>query len=194
MSDKENDKILQERLGQGDVRAYDTLYKRYYNKVFALSVGYLKSKEDAEGVVQEVFIILWNKREKLAEIKNIDAWLFTVTFNQIRKIFRTRNSERKNTELYYVLANMNDESTYNTIEFNDMLENAKSLIENLSLRQKEVLLLRSQEGLTSTEISKKLGIHKRTVENHLTSARTALMSLLRNENIIPFVLVWILQS
>jgi len=194
MAEREHDKILLERIIRGDALAFDALYERYFNKVYAFSLSYLKNKEDAEGAVQEVFIILWRKREKLNEIKKLDAWLFTLTFNQVRKTFRLRSIERRNMELYSFLAEMNDESVYNTLEFNDMLENARSLINTLTPRQKNVLLLRSKEGLTSSEIAKKLGINKRTVENHLTSARSSLMALLKNENILPFVLLWILVA
>jgi RNA polymerase sigma-70 factor (ECF subfamily) len=194
MAEREHDKILLERIIRGDALAFDALYERYFNKVYAFSLSYLKNKEDAEGAVQEVFIILWRKREKLNEIKKLDAWLFTLTFNQVRKTFRSRSIERRNMELYSFLAEMNDESVYSTLEFNDMLENARSLINTLTPRQKNVLLLRSKEGLTSSEIAKKLGINKRTVENHLTSARSSLMALLKNENILPFVLLWILVA
>ena len=87
---------------------------------------------------------------------------------------------------------LEDSTLLSELEFNDLLEKAKPLIEKLSPRQKSVLLLRSKEGLSSSEIAERLKINKRTAENHLTSAKALLMKMLKDEKLIPVILLWLL--
>ena len=83
-----NEFKLLKNLIKGDAYSFDEIFNKYNKKVYAFSLRNLKNKEDAEGVVQEVFINLWKDRAKLKELENLEAWIFTVCFNTIRKHFR----------------------------------------------------------------------------------------------------------
>jgi RNA polymerase sigma-70 factor (ECF subfamily) len=189
---KDQDQILTRRLSSGDLKAFDDIYDKYYNKVYAFSSSYLKNKEESEGVVQEVFTTLWLKRAEMKEIRNLQGWLFTITFNHVRKIFRNLAIKRRNLDAFGLLSVAEDSSTMNTVEYNDLLAKAEQQIEKLSPRQRDILLLQVKEGLDSDEIAERLNIHKRTVDNHLNNARNALLTILRDEQIIPFFLLWFL--
>lgn len=188
----ESDRNLADRLSRGDLTAFDEIYELYYNRVYSFSFSYLKRKEDAEGVVQDVFETLWLKRSELTEIRNLKGWLFTITFNRVRKIFRNLAIERKNMDQFGQMSSAVDISTEHSLEFNDLFEKAESYIDRLSPRQQSVLLLQVKEGLENDEIASRLKINKRTVDNHLNSARKALLQILRDEKIIPFLLMWFL--
>ncbi len=179
-------------LYKGDTFSFDEIYKQYYNKVYSFSHKHLQNQQDAEEVVQEVFIKLWNTRGKLKKIKNLNAWLFTVTFNQIRKIFRNMAIEKNNLNIAAISSLFEDSSVISEVEFNDLMEKAEGIIERLPRRQKTVLLLSVRDGLSSTEISRKLSINKRTVENHLYSGRAFLRRVFKEENLIPIVVLWLL--
>lgn len=188
--DKESQLIAD--LISGDAVAFDELYQIYHNKVYAFSYKYLQNQQESEGVVQEVFIKLWNSRGKMEEIRNLNAWLFTVTFNQIRKIFRNLEIEKRNLEGYAASLFTEDPGIHSTVEYNDLLEKTEVIIERLPPRQKEVLRMNMRYGLTGKEIADKLNINKRTVENHLSSARAFLKQALKEEKLIPLLLCWIL--
>ncbi|MCF8346639.1 MAG: sigma-70 family RNA polymerase sigma factor [Bacteroidales bacterium] len=189
---KEHDQVLTKRLASGDLKAFDEIYEKYYSKVYAFSSSYLKNKEESEGVVQDVFTTLWLKRAEMKEIRNLQGWLFTITFNHVRKIFRNLAIKRRNLDAYGLLGVTEDSSTMNTVEYNDLLAKAEQQIEKLSPRQRDILLLQVKEGLDSEEIAHRLHIHKRTVDNHLNNARNALLTILRDEQIITFLLLWFL--
>ena len=59
------------KTSEGDSLAFDEVYRQYYNKTYSFAYRYLQNKQDAEEVVQEVFIAVWNRRDKLKEIKNL---------------------------------------------------------------------------------------------------------------------------
>jgi RNA polymerase sigma-70 factor (ECF subfamily) len=171
MSKEEYNKKLIRNLQKGDIFSFDEIYGKYNRKIYFFSLSYLKNKDDAEGVVQEVFLNLWRKRAELKDQYNIDSYLFKIAHNLIRKHFNKLSRERKFIEDYLKSSTMVDNSAGTDFEFEILLELAEKAINKLPSRQKSVYYLSMREGLTSEEISVKLNISKRTVENHLHRAK-----------------------
>ncbi|NJK97850.1 MAG: sigma-70 family RNA polymerase sigma factor [Bacteroidales bacterium] len=72
-----NDRELAGKIKLGNQLAFAILYDRYHKKVYTLAMRYLKSKEMAEDVVQDIFIKLWTNRLKIDESLNFKSYLFT---------------------------------------------------------------------------------------------------------------------
>ncbi len=157
-------------LKQGDTAAFDKLFADYGKRMYYFAYGYLKSKEEAEGVVQEVFLRIWRNREQINPELSFKAYLFKIAWHYIIKHFE------QNTRQQVYRHEILDE----TVEFNDdtnerlnyqmLLEKVESLIQKLPARQKDILLKRKKEGIPVKEIASQLGISPKTVENHLTEA------------------------
>ena len=158
---------LVERLRKGDLYAFDELYSKYSKKLLYFARGYLQSKEDAEGLVQEVFITIWEKRKTLRKDLCFDAYLFTITFNAIRKHFRSRSREKKHMERYSEEAPVNYDGLYSEIECNSIREIADNAIKKLPQKRQFIYMLSREEGLSNEEIARKLNITKKTVENQI---------------------------
>ena len=90
-----NDKALVESLQRGDVRAFDQLFGNYAKRLYAFGFKYLRSKEDAEGLVQDVFLKIWENRKKLDKDSSFKSYLFTIAYNDICSIFRKRVTKRE---------------------------------------------------------------------------------------------------
>jgi RNA polymerase sigma-70 factor (ECF subfamily) len=60
---KSNQDLLK-LLRKGDMKAFDTIYERYCSRLYGFVLRYIKQKEDAEEIVQEVFVKIWEAREK----------------------------------------------------------------------------------------------------------------------------------
>lgn len=191
MPESSNEHKLIKSLIKGDAYSFDEIFERYNKKVFAFSLHNLKNKQDAEGVVQEVFLNLWNDRVKLKEIQNLDAWIFTISFNIIRKHFRKLARERRYLGKFEETALHHDYSTITAVEYNDLLEKAEKIIEKLPPRQKTIYVLSKREGLSNTEISRKLNITKKTVENHLTRAKDFLKKAFVDERLLTILFFWL---
>jgi RNA polymerase sigma-70 factor (ECF subfamily) len=160
---------LVKKLKIGDISSFDNLYQQYYKKVYLFARGILKSHEEAENIVQEVFIKIWEKHEELDEYQSFESFVFTIAYNtsisQIRKKLREKNFLE---ELYKRLEN--EKTMVNEADFNDLQERTKQLVEQLPERRRQVYKLSREEGLTYTEISKKLDISVNTVENHMSAS------------------------
>lgn len=188
---KNDESILIRNLVRGDALSFDQIFSKYNKKVYSFSLRNVKSKEDAENVVQEVFINLWTHREKLKEIKNLDAWIFMICFNTIRKHFRQLMRENKHLQNLAAYSFEDDNTTVTEIEYNDLLEKAEKIIDRLPERQKTIFFLSKKEGLSNDEISRKLNITKKTVENYLTNAKSSIKKALVNEGLLSLLFYWL---
>lgn len=182
----EEKKILR-RFREGDPDAFDKIFESYYRKVYAFSLSNFRNKEDAEGAVQDVFYNLWKDRAKLKECKDLEAWIFTICLNTIRKHFRKLAIERKHLKIFTNHFLDSDSSTEIEVEYRDLLEKTDEIIENLPPSQKKIFRLSSKESMSNLEISQKLNISVRTVDNQLTRARAFLREALFDGSILSLL-------
>ena len=186
MTPAEQDIILLKNLILRDVYSFEEVYKKYNKKIFNFSLRYLKNRDDAEGVVQEVFLKLWDNCRNLKKDSNLNAWLFTVTFNAIRKKFRKLSAEKKHLEKFSAqLENQYDEIS--EIEYHDLFDKAAHLISKLPPQQKKVFLLRMEKGMSSSEMAEELKLTKKTIENHMNRARSFLRNAMIKEGLLSML-------
>jgi RNA polymerase sigma-70 factor (family 1) len=180
-----DDKLVINNLKEGDVRAFDNIFKKYNKKVYYFALSYLKNREEAEDVVQEVFMNLWRYRGQINEYYVFSKYLFKMTYNATCKKFRKQASDKK--QLEEVMRNfiLEDNSTNIDIEYNDLIDTANTFIEKMPSRQKSIFLLSVNEQLTNEEIARKLNISKKTVENYLAMAKTSLKKSISGGGMIP---------
>jgi RNA polymerase sigma-70 factor (ECF subfamily) len=67
---------------QGNEQAFDNFMTRHSQRLYNYAYSILCSKELTEEVISDVFLEVWNRRKKLAEIEKIDHWLTTVTYHK----------------------------------------------------------------------------------------------------------------
>ena len=184
-----NESLLVRNLSKGNLLAFNTLYKEYSGRLYRFAFGYLKSEDEAEELVQEVFTIIWEKRANLKEDLSFKSFLFTISFNIIRKHFRTRAqlSEYFKT----VKGDDKDMHTSHKITYDSLYQYINELVNQLPERRKEIFIKSRLEGLSIKEISEKLNINHKTVENQLTDALKFIRTNLLKES-IPVVLFFTL--
>jgi len=187
----EEEHKLIKNLIKGDADSFDDIFRRYHERIYAFSLVNLKNKEDSEGVVQEVFLNLWKDRTKLKEVKNLNAWVFKISFNVIRRRFRSVARERQQLRNYTEATLSDDGALDKDVEYNDLLAKADKIIDKLPNRQRTIWHMSKREGFSNTEISNKLNITKKTVENHLTRAKTFLKKSFIEDGILSILFFWL---
>lgn len=138
--------------------------------MYFFAYGYLKSKEEAEGIVQEVFLRIWRNRKKLKPALSFRAYLFKIAYHQILVILKQNsfwNSYQHQIveETIHFKDDMNERLNYQLL-----LDEVDAIISQLPPRQKEILIKRKKEDIPVKEIARQLDISPKTVENHLTEA------------------------
>lgn len=156
-------------LKNGDEKAFTTLYRKYWSKVYNFSRLYLSSITEVEEVVQEVFVKVWETRFFLREDDNFKGFLFIITrnliFNQFRKSFN--ESAYKLTVLSSAMAHYDIEEELSTADLREFIQ---KMVLELPPRQQEVFKMSRNEHLTYKEIALRLNISEKTVERHINEA------------------------
>jgi RNA polymerase sigma-70 factor (ECF subfamily) len=166
-------------LRAGNVKSFSELFDRYGKRLYFFAKGYLKSGEDAEEIVQEVFMKIWDNREELSSEKSFESYLFTIAKNGILNTIRKSRSE----QAYLSYAKIHPEKNIlldEELNFIELEAAYHQIIENLSPRRKEIYLLSREQHLSNAEIAEKMNISVKTVENQMTSALSEIRKRLRN--------------
>jgi len=166
LSDKEHI-ILIVQLTKSNRLAFDQLFNLYSNRIYRFSRKLKLNHEEAEEVLQDTFLTLWERRTFLDPNKDFKAYLFKIAKSLIIKSFKRK-------ALYFAYENyakeeivMQDSSTENLIHYYDLLEILEKEINRLPEARKEIFNLSRKDGLSTDEISQKLGVSRRTVENQI---------------------------
>lgn len=159
---------LVKALSKGEIKAFNELFQIYGNRIFRFAHGYMKSVPDAEELVQDVFMKIWEKRSELKENLSFKSYIFTIAFNIIRKHFVKKALTTKYFEQQVI--EDADLSTFQNIDFKSTKKAIDYLVEQLPARRKEVFIKSRFEGLTVKEIADDLGTSPKTVENQLGEA------------------------
>ena len=169
------------RLKKGDILAFDQVYHMYSHKLYSFVFKILKDEADSEDIVQEVFIKIWELREKLDDHKLLNSLIFTIAYNNSISLIRKKISSSKYREhLRNDSVVQFSDSSFSEIEFNELNRHVEKLIERLPERQKRVYLSHREQGLTYPEIAEEMGISRNTVENHMVKTLKYLRQNLKN--------------
>jgi len=179
------DNDLIEQLKKDDSFAFETLYLRYSSKLYYFAIRYLKSKEEAEGLVQDIFAKIWEIRKTLNSGQSFSSFLFTIAKNSIFNKHRKKLNENAYREH---LRNYFDEvydKTENDIILADMKARIDKSVEKFPPQRKLIYQLSREEGLSYKEISEQLSISEKTIETHMRLALKTLRAALSNEILFP---------
>ncbi len=158
------------RIEAGNVDAFNTLFLRYYDRIYTVSLQVCKVEVTAKDIAQQVFLKLWEKRQSLSQIRNPEAWLFTVARNQVADILRAQLLNDKYTRFVQEFFREEEASPEELLiirQQKELLE--KSLLE-LSPRQQEIYRMNREQGMTYGEIAEELGISHDTVKEHISKS------------------------
>lgn len=184
---KHIDYLAVKSLKNGDERAFDELFNKYSPRLYNFSVKYLKSAEEAEEVVQEVFLYIWDKRDGLKPANSFNAYIFTIAYNIIKKYFikKSRDNAFKDELIYSLLHQENNLDKI--IDYKFLLKKVELIIDALPPRRKEIYLKRKYSGLSVKQIADDLGISPNTVENQLASAQKQIQNELQKEKLAGLI-------
>jgi len=167
----ESDKVLVKRLIIGQIKAFNLLYERYSRNLYCFSLSLLKTHEDAEGVVQEVFYRVWSKRNELQDQKVFKSFLFKLAYNVSIDQFRKRAKDQKYEQFVIHQAQRYYIDPANVLEYEQLKEQVEKAIEELPKKRKQVYRMSRLEGLSYKEIAHSKQITIKTVENHINLAQ-----------------------
>lgn len=170
-----------EAASRGDEQAFESLFLHYFPRIKGFISGILQNEEEAEDISQDIFVSMWQNREKLNEIENLNAYLFRVAkntvFRHIERSLLFRDYLQLQTE-NASFAHDNNESIEEELYAKELEYLIAIAVEKMPPQRKLIYKMSREEGLSNDEIAKRLVISKRTVENHLTLALSDIRKLI----------------
>lgn len=163
-----NDAQLIARLQMSDVCAITEIYNRYWKKLLAIAYNHIGDKDDAEEVVQTVFIKLWDKRNEIL-IGQLSNYLATAVKYSVFTMIQKKN-RKEEVGQFYVMNHQSQDYEEEEIYTNFLRQYIKGVVEELPDRCKLVFTYSREQGKTIPEIATTMNIAEKTVEAHLTKA------------------------
>ncbi|MEN7547732.1 RNA polymerase sigma-70 factor [Rapidithrix thailandica] len=182
-----------QRLKSGDREAFTMLYHKYSKKVFVIALKFGLTKEDAEEMVQEVFIKIWKNRQNIDPNLSFQAYLSTITKHQVYKTLKAKANDLALKKYALSFRKEPQNNSHTEVEFEDMKKFSQQLIDKLPEKQKQIFLLYTIVGLNSEEIATELSLSKRTVENQIYRANKSLKEDLIKAGILVGMLCLLLD-
>jgi RNA polymerase sigma-70 factor (ECF subfamily) len=159
------------------IEKFKTEVLQMKHKLFRFALRLLQSSAEAEDTVQEVFIRLWVRRDKLEDYKSIEAFAMTITRNLcLDKIKSKKNNmmqiSDKDEHIF-------QHSPHDRMEYTDSCEKIEKIINSLPEHQKAIIQLRDVEGYDFDEIEKILELNKNYIRVNLSRARKKVRELMK---------------
>ena len=191
MKDFISDEELMLEIKADNMFAFDVLYKKYCKRVYKFGYSILKSPEESENLMQDVFLSLWENRHKVEKDSSIKSYVFTIAYNSAISVIRKKIKESQFVEYLKSLQVINIDPVNVEIEYNELTKKLDEIVKALPQRQKEVYLMHKVDGLKYSEIAERLHISVNTIENHMSRALKTIRKKLGNYSLIA-ILFWYL--
>lgn len=186
----QSDGQLLENIGKGDREAFEQLFDRYWESLFAAAMHRLQSEQIAKDVLQELFVELWEKHESLNIRSNVSGYLFTALKHRVINKIKSEAIRAKYEKMTIRYYEINGLATEHQFSRNYLREEMETKVKQLPDRCREVFELSRIEQLTHKEIGERLNISPKTVENHIGRALKVLRPYLKRVISVFVALSW----
>ena len=188
MRDSKNEAALLERLQAGDERALAELANQYGSKIYQLAFRYLRNKEDAEEVAQDVLFRVYRKVGAFRGDSALSSWIYRITFNQAMSRLRTARYQRVQAEERQLMSADGDTpapaSAREVADWSDMADESvlRSQLRRRVFRAilalpaiyRAPVMLRDIQGMSTEEASAMLRVKDQTLKSRLHRGRLIL--------------------
>jgi RNA polymerase sigma-70 factor (ECF subfamily) len=173
------EKVLFERIKNGDEKAFEILFYKYYGHLCLFASKIINDDVAAEEIVQDFFVKLWEKREHFSIETSIKNYLFRSVKNLCLNFIQHNKTKIKHAQIVLseVESSFSDDSNFPEIDLTEKIEES---INSLPEKRREIFMLSRQEGLKYHQIAQKLNISIKTVETQMSLAIKSLRDKLRN--------------
>jgi len=180
-------KIVEIKHTNIEKKQFEELFRCHYSELCSYANVFMQDLEDAEEIVQDIFVNFWNNRKEIQVVSSYRAYLFSSVKNSCLNkkkhiLIREKYKEQNELEL-----NQNSENPETKFYKTELEQKIREAIDKLPLKRREIFILSRYDGLKYQEIADKMGISIKTVENQMGSA----LKFLRIE-LIDYIILFLL--
>lgn len=175
----------------GDTEAFRLLFELHHKRLYSFLFRLLKSKEDAEEIVQDSFLKIWENRENYWEDYPFESLLFRIARNTSFNYSRKKVNRKVFEDHLNFFTDISENSADQYILFQETQTIIESILNGLPPKQKEIFLLQKVEGLSRQEIADKLGISVITVDHQLFKANKQVKDEFKKIHLLMFNILFL---
>lgn len=161
----DTDEALMKALHLGQADAYEQLVRVHANRLLRLAFHRLSSRADAEDLVQDLFVELWEKRQQLRIASSIEGYLNTALKNRVLRHIARLDLHQKATENLLLQMDSMQASILDILAAKDLQTTLSEAVKSLPQNMQKIFVLRG-EDYTLKEIAQALGLSEQTVKNY----------------------------
>jgi RNA polymerase sigma-70 factor (ECF subfamily) len=186
-TEPENERVLVRRASEGDMAAYDELVRRYQGRIYSLVYNMTSNKEDAEDMVQDVFVKAYSSLKNFRKTASFYTWIYRIAINRTINFLKKRN-KRQALSLNDVDEGVERDPAY--VEFlarespvrdaslAELQKQLNKALLTLSEKHRTVVVLHDIQGVPHDKIARMTGCSEGTVRSRLFYARQRLQAQL----------------
>jgi RNA polymerase sigma-70 factor (family 1) len=169
-----NEEELLKELNRGSEKAFVALYDLYWERLYYTCYQRIRLKEETEDILHELFMDLWNRRQKLEIKSSFAVYIFTALKYKIFRFIDSRNSRSKYVEWLDDEEPVSHHKFDKELEFDELYNLIECKIEELPEKCRLIFRMSRNEQLDAKEISEQLNLSESTVQNQITKAKKIL--------------------
>lgn len=183
---KDMDAQLIDEVGKGNQAAFDILFSKYNNKLYASLLAFTKSQDLAEDLTQKTFIRVWKKIETFRGDSSLFTWIYRIAINLAKNEFSSKQAKNQgitdNIDDTYDLESSVSSPESHAIEAESM-QAVMDFIASLPTDLREAISLREFDAKSYEEIAQITGSPIGTVRSRIFRAREEILNFMKEEEI-----------
>ncbi len=187
-----NENELLSLLKKGDQEAFAQLYHLYSERLFLNLLKLVKSEQVAEELLQDIFILIWEKRQIIEIQQSFRSYIFRIGENKVSDFFRKAKRDKN----LYAQIKAGTSEQYTHIEeallSRENSELLRKAIEILPPQRKQIFELCKLQGRSYNEVSQQLGISTSTINDHIVKATKAIREFIYSKGYSAAFIIFIL--
>jgi RNA polymerase sigma-70 factor (ECF subfamily) len=186
-----SDKYLVSRIAEGDEQAFKKLFNRYFDRLFVFVEQLIHSKADAEEILQDTFLKVWQSHHLLANQDEPAKYIYVMARNRTISYLRKMASEKK--LMAQLFANMSDvddaiEEQIRSQEYQTLINGA---VNKLTDQQRMVFSMSREQGMMHDQIAEQLGLSRSRVKNIIVDALKQIRVYLQQHSDLVGLIFWL---
>jgi RNA polymerase sigma-70 factor (ECF subfamily) len=162
-----NESQIIENLKNDSQQALREIYQLYAKRLFMFGLGYVKSRETAEELVEDTFIWLWTNRHSIRQTETLKSILFIRMHHFLINAYRSTVNAPEFSNYVDYLNSFSSEPTDSRLEYDEFVSQLKNAINELPKTQQKVVQMAKIEMVSIKDIAQKLNLTEQTVRNQL---------------------------
>lgn len=175
-----SDQELLALLKDGDGAAFESLYERYWERLLYFANQKTADRMEAENLVQDVFVSLWNRRTQLQITSDFSHYLIVSVKYRVIRLLEQQRTQRLHKDQTLASFDILDNSTQEYLDLEELRQRLEMLLGDLPEKPALIFRLSREEGLSHKEIASQLDISERAVNDSLVKTKKSLIVSLKS--------------